>query len=115
MGVSVTYDNFPLMSSFNYDHWCGVTGNSWGYFNSYQNNGKAGYYGHNGSGNFVWLMRLQLPSVINGQTVQKITSMSLTVYGQGINSNRGFNEAYIIDSSQVPSNDTPAGWVDQAN
>lgn len=115
MGVSVTYDNFPLMSSFNYDHWCGVTGNSWGYFNSYQNNGKAGYYGHNGSGNFVWLMRLQLPSVINGQTVQKITSMSLTVYGQGINSNHGFNEAYIIDSSQFPSNDTPAGWVNQAS
>lgn len=115
MGVSVTYDNFPLMSSFNYDHWCGVTGNSWGYFNSYQNNGKAGYYGHNGSGNFVWLMRLQLPSVINGQTVQKITSMSLTIYGQGINSNRGFNEAYIIDSRQVPSNDTPAGWVNQAS
>lgn len=115
MGVSVTYDNFPLMSSFNYDHWCGVTGNSWGYFNSYQNNGKAGYYGHNGSGNFVWLMRLQLPSVINGQTVQKITSMSLTVYGQGINSNRGFHEAYIIDSSQFPSNDTPAGWVNQAS
>lgn len=115
MGVSVTYDNFPLMSSFNYDHWCGVTGNSWGYFNSYQNNGKAGYYGHNGSGNFVWLMRLQLPSVINGQTVQKITSMSLTIYGQGINSNRGFNEAYIIDSSQFPSNDTPAGWVNQAS
>lgn len=103
------------MSSFNYDHWCGVTGNSWGYFNSYQNNGKAGYYGHNGSGNFVWLMRLQLPSVINGQTVQKITSMSLTVYGHGINSNRGSNEAYIIDSNQIPSNDTPAGWVDQAN
>ena len=115
MGVSVTYDNFPLMSSFNYDHWCGVTGNSWGYFNSYQNNGKAGYYGHNGSGNFVWLMRLQLPSVINGQTVQKITSMSLTVYGQGINSNRGFHEAYIIDSSQFPSNDTPTGWVNQAS
>lgn len=115
MGVSVTYDNFPLMSSFNYDHWCGVTGNSWGYFNSYQNNGKAGYYGHNGSGNFVWLMRLQLPSVINGQTVQKITSMSLTVYGQGINSNYGFHEAYIIDSSQFPSNDTPAGWVNQAS
>lgn len=115
MGVSVTYDNFPLMSSFNYDHWCGVTGNSWGYFNSYQNNGKAGYYGHNGSGNFVWLMRLQLPSVINGQTVQKITSMSLTIYGQGINSNRGFNEAYIIDSSQFPSNDTPTGWVNQAS
>lgn len=115
MGVSVTYDNFPLMSSFNYDHWCGVTGNSWGYFNSYQNNGKAGYYGHNGSGNFVWLMRLQLPSVINGQTVQKITSMSLTICGQGINSNRGFNEAYIIDSSQFPSNDTPAGWVNQAS
>lgn len=115
MGVSVTYDNFPLMSSFNYDHWCGVTGNSWGYFNSYQNNGKAGYYGHNGSGNFVWLMRLQLPSVINGQTVQKITSMSLTVYGQGINSNYGFHEAYIIDSSQFPSNDTPTGWVNQAN
>lgn len=115
MGVSVTYDNFPLMSSFNYDHWCGVTGNNWGYFNSYQNNGKAGYYGHNGSGNFVWLMRLQLPSVINGQTVQKITSMSLTVQGQGINSNRGFNEAYIIDSSQFPSNDTPAGWVNQAS
>lgn len=115
MGVSVTYDNFPLMSSFNYDHWCGVTGNSWGYFNSYQNNGKAGYYGRNGSGNFVWLMRLQLPSVINGQTVQKITSMSLTVYGQGINSNHGFHEAYIIDSSQFPSNDTPAGWVNQAS
>lgn len=115
MGVSITYDNFPLMSSFNYDHWCGVTGNSWGYFNSYQNNGKAGYYGHNGSGNFVWLMRLQLPSVINGQTVQKITSMSLTIYGQGINSNRGFNEAYIIDSSQFPSNDTPTGWVNQAS
>ena len=115
MGVSVTYDNFPLMSSFNYDHWCGVTGNSWGYFNSYQNNGKAGYYGRNGSGNFVWLMRLQLPSVINGQTVQKITSMSLTVYGQGINSNNGFHEAYIIDSSQSPSNDTPAGWVNQAS
>lgn len=115
MGVSVTYDNFPLMSSFNYDHWCGITGNSWGYFNSYQNNGKAGYYGHNGSGNFVWLMRLQLPSVINGQTVQKITSMSLTVYGQGINSNYGFHEAYIIDSSQFPSNDTPTGWVNQAN
>lgn len=115
MGVSVTYDNFPLMSSFNYDHWCGVTGNSWGYFNSYQNNGKAGYYGHNGSGNFVWLMRLQLPSVINGQTVQKITSMSLTVYGQGINSNHGFHEAYIIDSSQFPSNDTPTGWVNQAS
>lgn len=115
MGVSITYDNFPSMSSFNYDHWCGVTGNSWGYFNSYQNNGKAGYYGHNGSGNFVWLMRLQLPSVINGQTVQKITSMSLTVYGQGIKSNRGSHEAYIIDSNQVPSNDTPAGWVDQAN
>lgn len=115
MGVSVTYDNFPLMSSFNYDHWCGVTGNSWGYFNSYQNNGKAGYYGCNGSGNFVWLMRLQLPSVINGQTVQKITSMSLTVYGQGINSNHGFHEAYIIDSSQFPSNDTPAGWVNQAS
>ncbi len=115
MGVSVTYDNFPLMSSFNYDHWCGVTGNSWGYFNSYQNNGKAGYYGRNGSGNFVWLMRLQLPSVINGQTVQKITSMSLTVYGQGINSNYGFHEAYIIDSSQFPSNDTPTGWVNQAN
>lgn len=115
MGVSVTYDNFPLMSSFNYDHWCGVTGNSWGYFNSYQNNGKAGYYGHNGSGNFVWLMRLQLPSVINGQTVQKITSMSLTVYGQGINSNHGFHEAYIIDSSQFPSNDTPSGWVNQAS
>ena len=115
MGVSVTYDNFPLMSSFNYDHWCGVTGNSWGYFNSYQNNGKAGYYGRNGSGNFVWLMRLQLPSVINGQTVQKITSMSLTVYGQGINSNHGFHEAYIIDSSQFPSNDTPTGWVNQAS
>lgn len=115
MGVSVTYDNFPLMSSFNYDHWCGVTGNSWGYFNSYQNSGKAGYYGRNGSGNFVWLMRLQLPSVINGQTVQKITSMSLTVYGQGINSNHGFHEAYIIDSSQFPSNDTPAGWVNQAS
>lgn len=115
MGVSVTYDNFPLMSSFNYDHWCGITGNSWGYFNSYQNNGKAGYYGRNGSGNFVWLMRLQLPSVINGQTVQKITSMSLTVYGQGINSNHGFHEAYIIDSSQFPSNDTPAGWVNQAS
>lgn len=115
MGVSVTYNNFPLMSSFNYDHWCGVTGNSWGYFNSYQNNGKAGYYGHNGSGNFVWLMRLQLPSVINGQTVQKITSMSLTVYGQGINSNHGFHEAYIIDSSQFPSNDTPSGWVNQAS
>lgn len=115
MGVSVTYDNFPLMSSFNYDHWCGVTDNSWGYFNSYQNNGKAGYYGRNGSGNFVWLMRLQLPSVINGQTVQKITSMSLTVYGQGINSNHGFHEAYIIDNSQFPSNDTPTGWVNQAN
>lgn len=115
MGVSVTYDNFPLMSSFNYDHWCGVTGNSWGYFNSYQNNGKAGYYGHNGSGNFVWLMRLQLPSVINGQTVQKITSMSLTVYGQGIKSNSGSHEAYIIDSSQFPSNDTPTGWVNQAS
>lgn len=115
MGVSITYDNFPLMSGFNYDHWCGVTGNNWGYFNSYQNNGKAGYYGHNGSGNFVWLMRLQLPSVINGQTVQKITSMSLTVYGQGINSNYGFHEAYIIDSSQFPSNDTPAGWVNQAS
>ena len=43
MGEKITYDNFPLMSSFNYDHWCGVTGNSWGYFNSYQNNGKAGY------------------------------------------------------------------------
>ncbi len=116
MGVSVTYDNFPLMSSFNYDHWCGTSDyNTWGYFNSYQNNGKAGYYGHNGSGNFVWLMRLQLPSVINGQTVQKITSMSLTVYGQGINSNYGFHEAYIIDSSQFPSNDTPTGWVNQAN
>lgn len=116
MGVSVTYDNFPLMSSFNYDHWCGTSDyNTWGYFNSYQNNGKAGYYGHNGSGNFVWLMRLQLPSVINGQTVQKITSMSLTVYGQGINSNRGFHEAYIIDSSQFPSNDTPTGWVNQAS
>lgn len=115
MGVSVTYDNFPLMSSFNYDHWCGVTGNSWGYFNSYQNSGKAGYYGHNGSGNFVWLMRLQLPSVINGQTVQKITSMSLTVYGQGIKSNSGSHEAYIIDSSQFPSNDTPTGWVNQAS
>ena len=116
MGVSVTYDNFPLMSSFNYDHWCGTSDyNTWGYFNSYQNNGKAGYYGHNGSGNFVWLMRLQLPSVINGQTVQKITSMSLTVYGQGINSNYGFHEAYIIDSSQFPSNDTPAGWVNQAS
>lgn len=116
MGVSVTYDNFPLMSSFNYDHWCGTSDyNTWGYFNSYQNNGKAGYYGHNGSGNFIWLMRLQLPSVINGQTVQKITSMSLTVYGQGINSNHGFHEAYIIDSSQFPSNDTPTGWVNQAN
>lgn len=116
MGVSVTYDNFPLMSSFNYDHWCGTSDyNTWGYFNSYQNNGKAGYYGHNGSGNFVWLMRLQLPSVINGQTVQKITSMSLTVYGQGINSNYGFHEAYIIDSSQFPSNDTPTGWINQAN
>lgn len=115
MGVSVTYDNFPLMSSFNYDHWCGVTGNNWGYFNSYQNNGKAGYYGHNGSGNFVWLMRLQLPSVINGQTVQEITSMSLTVYGQGIKSNSGSHEAYIIDNSQFPSNDTPTGWVNQAN
>lgn len=116
MGVSVTYDNFPLMSSFNYDHWCGTSDyNTWGYFNSYQNNGKAGYYGHNGSGNFVWLMRLQLPSVINGQTVQKITSMSLTVYGQGINSNYGFHEAYIIDSSQFPSNDTPTGWVNQAS
>ena len=115
MGVSITYDNFPLMSGFNYDHWCGVTGNSWGYFHSYQNNGKAGYYGRNSSGEFVWLMRLQLPSVINGQTVQKITSMSLTVYGQGINSNSGFHEAYIIDSSQVPSNDTPAGWVNQAS
>lgn len=116
MGVSVTYDNFPLMSSFNYDHWCGTSDyNTWGYFNSYQNNGKAGYYGHNGSGNFVWLMRLQLPSVINGQTVQKITSMSLTVYGQGINSNYGFHEAYIIDSSQFPSDDTPTGWVNQAN
>ena len=116
MGVSVTYDNFPLMSSFNYDHWCGTSDyNTWGYFNSYQNNGKAGYYGRNGSGNFVWLMRLQLPSVINGQTVQKITSMSLTVYGQGINSNRGSHEAYIIDSSQFPSNDTPTGWVNQAN
>lgn len=115
MGVSITYDNFPLMSSFNYDHWCGVTGNSWGYFHSYQNNGKAGYYGHNGSGNFVWLMRLQLPSVINGQTVQKITSMSLTVYGQGINSNSGFHEAYIIDSNQAPSDDTPAGWVNRAS
>ena len=116
MGVSVTYDNFPLMSSFNYDHWCGTSDyNTWGYFNSYQNNGKAGYYGHNGSGNFVWLMRLQLPSVINGQTVQKITSMSLTVYGQGINSNYGFHEAYIIDSNQFPSNDTPTGWVNQAN
>lgn len=115
MGVSVTYDNFPLMSSFNYDHWCGVTGNSWGYFNSYQNSGKAGYYGHNGSGNFVWLMRLQLPSVINGQTVQKITSVSLTVYGQGIKSNSGSHEAYIIDSSQFPSNDTPTGWVNQAS
>lgn len=116
MGVSVTYDNFPLMSSFNYDHWCGTSDyNTWGYFNSYQNNGKAGYYGHNGSGNFVWLMRLQLPSVINGQTVQKITSMSLTVYGQGINSNYSFHEAYIIDSSQFPSNDTPTGWVNQAN
>ena len=116
MGISVTYDNFPLMSSFNYDHWCGTSDyNTWGYFNSYQNNGKAGYYGHNGSGNFVWLMRLQLPSVINGQTVQKITSMSLTVYGQGINSNRGSHEAYIIDSSQFPSNDTPTGWVNQAN
>lgn len=115
MGVSVTYDNFPLMSSFNYDHWCGVTGNNWGYFNSYQNNGKAGYYGYNGSGNFVWLMRLQLPSVINGQTVQKITSMSLTVYGQGIKSNSGSHEAYIIDSSQFPSNDTPTGWVNQAS
>lgn len=116
MGVSVTYDNFPLMSSFNYDHWCGTSDyNTWGYFNSYQNNGKAGYYGHNGSGNFVWLMRLQLPSVINGQTVQKITSISLTVYGQGINSNYGFHEAYIIDSSQFPYNDTPTGWVNQAN
>lgn len=115
MGVSITYDNFPLMSSFNYDHWCGVTGNSWGYFNSYQNNGTAGYYGHNGSGNFVWLMRLQLPSVINGQAVQKITSMSLTVYGQGINSNSGFHEAYIIDSTQFPPNDTPTGWVNQAS
>lgn len=116
MGVSVTYDNFPLMSSFNYDHWCGTSDyNTWGYFNSYQNNGKAGYYGHNGSGNFVWLMRLQLPSVINGQTVQKITSMSLTVYGQGINSNYGFHEAYIIDSGQFPSNDTPTGWVNQAS
>lgn len=115
MGVSITYDNFPLMSDFNYDHWCGVIGNNWGYFNSYQNNGKAGYYGRNSSGEFVWLMRLQLPSVINGQTVQKITSMSLTVYGQGINSNSGFHEAYIIDSSQSPSNDTPAGWVNQAS
>lgn len=116
MGVSVTYDNFPLMSSFNYDHWCGTSDyNTWGYFNSYQNNGKAGYYGHNGSGNFVWLIRLQLPSVINGQTVQKITSMSLTVYGQGIKSNSGSHEAYIIDSSQFPSNDTPAGWVNQAS
>lgn len=115
MGVSVTYDNFPLMSSFNYDHWCGVIGNNWGYLKSYQDNGIAGYYGRNGSGNFVWLMRLQLPSIINGQTVQKITSMSLTVYGQGIDLNRGFNEAYIIDSSQVPFNDTPAGWVDRAN
>lgn len=115
MGVSITYDNFPLMSGFNYDHWCGVIGNNWGYFNSYQNNGKAGYYGRNSSGEFVWLMRLQLPSVINGQTVQKITSMSLTVYGQGINSNSGFHEAYIIDSSQSPSNDTPAGWVNQAS
>ena len=115
MGVSITYDNFPLMSSFNYDHWCGVTGNSWGYFNSYQNNGKAGYYGHNSNGNFVWLMRLQLPSVINGQAVQKITSMSLTVYGQGINSNSGFHEAYIMDSNQFPSNDTPAGWVNQTS
>lgn len=115
MGVSITYDNFPLMSSFNYDHWCGVIGNNWGYFKSYQNNGKAGYYGRNSSGKFVWLMRLQLPSVINGQTVQKITSMSLTVYGQGINSNSGFHEAYIIDSNQAPSNDTPAGWVNQAS
>lgn len=115
MGVSITYDNFPLMSGFNYDHWCGVIGNNWGYFNSYQNNGKAGYYGRNSSGEFVWLMRLQLPSVINGQTVQKITSMSLTIYGQGINSNSGFHEAYIIDSSQSPSNDTPAGWVNQAS
>jgi hypothetical protein len=41
--------------------------------------------------------------------------MSLTIYGQGINSNSGFHEAYIIDSSQSPSNDTPAGWVNQAS
>ena len=41
--------------------------------------------------------------------------MSLTIYGQGINSNYGSHEAYIIDSSQSPSNDTPSGWVNQAS
>nr|DAM06938.1 MAG TPA: hypothetical protein [Caudoviricetes sp.] len=36
MGEKITYDNFPLMSSFNYDHWCGTSGyNTWGYFKSY--------------------------------------------------------------------------------
>lgn len=116
MGEKITYDNFPLMSSFNYDHWCGTSGyNTWGYFKSYQSGGYSGYYGHNRNGNFVWLMRLQLPSVINGQTVQKITSISLTVYGQGMAGNNNSNEACIIGRDGFPEgNDTPTGWVNSA-
>ena len=116
MGEKITYDNFPLMSSFNYDHWCGTSDyNTWGYFKSYQNGGYSGYYGHNRDGNFVWLMRLQLPSVINGQTVQKITSISLTVYGKGMAGNNNSNEACIIGLDGFPEgNDTPIGWVNSA-
>lgn len=117
MGVRRTYNGFSSTPSFNYDHWLGLSDTQWNREKTYSTNPSYQYFGQYGRDDrgkdIIWLIRLQLPSFIEGQAVQKITSISLTVYGQKMTDNNFFSEACIIGLDSFPTgNDTPKGWLE---
>lgn len=96
------------LKDWNYDHWCGYVGSSWGYFNKYSSGGMSGYYGYTSGKHFVWLVRLTMPTVSQGKTISSISILTLNIHGWRNTTAGGSTIAYLTTAHA--GEDTPATW-----